>query len=145
MSKRIITVSREFGSGGRHIAEQVAKRLGYQYYDKRKIILDVADKEPCVIVGRCADEILRERDDCLNVFICGNVAEKTERIVRLYNLTEKEAQKKMREIDKKRSIHYDYYTDQKWGDARNYSISLNSSDVGYDRAIAIICTLAKEL
>ena len=51
----------------------------------------------------------------------------------------------MREIDKKRSIHYDYYTDQKWGDARNYSISLNSSDLGYERVIDIICTLAKEL
>lgn len=197
MSKKIITVSREFGSGGRHIAEQVAKCLGYQYYDKeiiakvaeetglsekfiegegeyapkkhflsyafvgrdqqglslgdrmyaaqRKIILDVAEKESCVIVGRCADEILKERDDCLNIFICGNVKEKTERIVRLYNLSEKEAQKKMREIDKKRSVHYEYYTDQKWGDARNYSVSLNSSDVGYERAIDIICNLAKEL
>ena len=62
-----------------------------------------------------------------------------------FNLSEKEAQKKMREIDKKRSIHYDYYTDQKWGDARNYSISLNSSDLGYERVIDIICTLAKEL
>ena len=139
MSKKIITVSREFGSGGRYIAEQVAKRLGYQYYDKqiiakvaeetglsekfiegegeyapkqhflsyafvgrdqqglslgdrmyaaqRKIILDVAEKEPCVIVGRCADEILKEREECLNVFICGNVTEKTERIVRLFSMT----------------------------------------------------------
>ena len=105
MSKKIITVSREFGSGGRHIAEQVAKRLGYQYYDEQ---------------------------------IIAKVAEET-------GLSEKEAQKKMREIDKKRSIHYDYYTDQKWGDARNYSISLNSSDLGYERVIDIICTLAKEL
>lgn len=193
MTKRIITISREFGSGGRYLGEQIAKRLGMKFYDKeiitrvaeetglaqkyveemgeyspkksifsfafvsrdsqgmslgdymyaaqRKIILEAAEKEPCVIVGRCADDILRGREDCLNVFICGNEKNKAERIVKLYEISEEEALKRMKETDKKRRIHHNYYTEQKWGEANNYSISLNSSDIGYEKCIDIVCGL----
>ena len=190
MEKRIITISREFGSGGRFIGEEVAKKLGIAYYDKniineiaeksglspeyiqenaelspkkglfsyafagrditgksvedmvyeaqRKVILDLAQKEPCVIIGRNADYILRDRDDVLNVFIHGNMPEKIQRITRLYNVNEQEAVKMIEDTDKRRRANYNFYTDQSWGEASNYTLSLNSSQLGYDRCEKII-------
>ena len=190
MTKRIITISREFGSGGRFIGEEVAKNLGIAYYDKniideiaeqlglspdyiqestelspkkglfayalvgrditgksvedmvyeaqRKVILDLAEKEPCVIIGRNADYILRDRDDVLNVFIHGNMPEKIQRIIDLYNVEEEEAVKMMADTDKRRMTNYNFYTDQKWGRASNYTLCLNSSQLGYDRCEKII-------
>ena len=164
MTKRIITISREFGSGGRFIGEEVAKKLGIAYYDKnvineiafagrditgksvedmvyeaqRKVILDLAQKESCVIIGRNADYILKDRDDVLNVFIHGNMPEKIQRIIRLYNVGEKEAVKMMADTDKRRMTNYNFYTEQKWGKASNYTLCLNSSQLGYDRCEKII-------
>ena len=195
MTKRIITISREFGSGGRFIGEEVAKKLGIAYYDKniiseiaeksglspeyiqeraelspkkgmfayalagrditgksvedmvyeaqRKVILELADKEPCVIIGRSADFILKDREDVLNVFIHGNMPEKTQRIRRLYNISEQEAAKMMVDTDKRRMTNYNFYTDQKWGKASNYTLCLNSSQLGYDRCEAIIMECVK--
>ena len=190
MTKRIITISREFGSGGRFIGEEVAKKLGIKYYDKeiigqiakesgmapeyikenaelspkkgifayaftgrditgksvedmvyeaqRKVILDLAEKESCVIIGRNADYILKDRDDVLNVFIHGNMPEKIQRITCLYNVEEKEAVKMMADTDKRRMTNYNFYTDQRWGKADNYTLCLNSSQLGYDRCEKII-------
>lgn len=194
MSKRIITISREFGSGGRFIGEEVAKKLGIAYYDKdiinqiakqsglspeyiqekaelspkkgmfayaftgrditgksiedivykaqRKVILDIAENESCVIIGRNADFILKNRDDVLNVFVHGNMPEKVKRICELYNVTEAAAEKMIVDIDKRRKTNYNFYTEQKWGMASNYTISLNSSELGYDKCQQIIkdCT-----
>ena len=190
MEKRIITISREFGSGGRFIGEEVAKKLGIASYDKniineiaeksglspeyvqknaelspkkglfayafagrditgksvedmvyeaqRKVILDLAEKESCVIIGRNADYILKDRDDVLNVFIHGDMPEKIQRIIHLYNLEEQEAVKMMADTDKRRMINYNFYTEQKWGKASNYTLCLNSSQLGYNRCEAII-------
>ena len=190
MAKRIITISREFGSGGRFIGEEVAKKLGIVYYDKniineiaeksglspeyiqenaelspkkglfayafagrditgksvedmvyeaqRKVILELADKESCVIIGRNADYILKDRDDVLNVFIHGDTPEKIQRITRLYNVEEQKAVKMMADTDKRRMANYNFYTDQKWGKASNYTLCLNSSKLGYDRCEKII-------
>ena len=190
MAKRIITISREFGSGGRFIGEEVAKKLGIAYYDKniineiaeksglspeyiqenaelspkkglfayafagrditgksvedmvyeaqRKVILELADKEPCVIIGRNADYILKDRDDVLNVFIHGDAPEKIQRITRLYNVEEQKAVKMMADTDKRRMANYNFYTNQKWGKADNYTLCLNSSQLGYDRCEKII-------
>ena len=165
MGKRIITLSREFGSGGRFIGMEVAQKLGVKYYDKemigqiaeqsgfspkyiqenaelspkkglfayafsgrdqmgrsvedmiyeaqRKIILDIAEREECVIIGRNADFILKDRGDVLNVFIHGNMPEKVKRICGLYNVTEQEAVKMTEDIDKRRMSNYRFYTDQK--------------------------------
>ena len=195
MAKRIITISREFGSGGRFIGEEAAKKLGIAYYDKniishiaeesglspdyiqesaelspkkglfayalagrditgksvedmvyeaqRKVILELAEKEVCVIIGRNADFILKDRDDVLNVFIHGNMPEKTERICRLYNVSEKEAVKMMADTDKRRMTNYNFYTDQKWGKASNYTLCLNSSQLGYDKCEKIIIECAE--
>lgn len=153
MTKRIITISREYGSGGRFIGVEVAKKLGVAYYDKaiigqiaeksglspeyikenaelspkkgvfayafagrditgksvedmvyeaqRKVILEIAEKESCVIIGRNADYILKDRNDVLNVFIHGDIPVKTQRIIELYNVKEKEAVKMMADTDKK--------------------------------------------
>ena len=195
MDKRIITISREFGSGGRFIGEEIAKKLGIAYFDKkiineiaeksglspeyiqenaelspkrglfayafagrditgksvedmvyeaqRKVILDLAEKESCVIIGRNADYILKDRDDVLNVFIHGNTPEKIQRITRLYNVEEKEAVKMMADTDKRRMTNYNFYTDQRWGKADNYTLCLNSSELGYDRCGKIIMECIK--
>lgn len=195
MKKKIITISREFGSGGRFIGEQIAKKLGIAYYDKniisriaeqsglspeyiqekaelspkkglfayafagrditgksvedilyeeqRKIILKIAKEESCVIIGRNADFILKDRNDVLNVFIHGNEKEKAERICKLYDMTEKEAVKMMSDIDKRRMANYNFYTDQKWGKATNYTLTLNSSELGYEMCEKIIMGCVK--
>lgn len=195
MAKRIITISREFGSGGRFIGEEVAKQLGIKYYDKdmiaqiaeqsgfsaeyieekaelspkkglfayafsgrdvtgksiedmvyeaqRKVILEIAEKESCVIIGRNADFILKDKDDVLNVFIYGDMPEKLARICKLYHVTEEEAEKMMADIDKRRMTNYRFYTDQKWGMAKNYTLSLNSSELGYDLCEKIIMDCKK--
>ena len=194
MSKKIITISREFGSGGRFIGEEVAKKLGMKCYDRdiigqiaeksgfspgyiqenaelspkkglfayafagrditgksvedmvyevqRKVILEIAEKESCVIIGRNADFILNDRDDVLNVFIHGDKAEKVKRICKLYNVTEAHALKMMVDIDKRRMTNYRFYTDRKWGMAGNYTLSLNSSELGYDMCEKIIMDCA---
>ena len=142
MAKRIITISREFGSGGRFIGEEVAKKLGIKYYDK-DIIAQIAEKESCVIIGRNADFILKDRDNVLNVFIHGDMPEKVARICKLYNVTEEEAEKMMADIDKRRMTNYRFYTDQKWGMAKNYTLSLNSSELGYDLCEKIIMDCKK--
>ena len=195
MAKRIITISREFGSGGRFIGDEVAKKLGMAYYDKnviteiaeksglspeyiqenaelspkkglfayalagrditgksvedivyeaqRKVILELVEKEPCVIIGRNADFILKDRDDVLNVFIHGNMPEKMQRISCLYNVSGQEAVKMMADTDKRRLANYNFYTEQKWGKASNYTLCLNSSELGYDRCEAIIMECVK--
>ena len=102
------------------------------YEAQRKIILDIAEREECVIIGRNADFILKDRDDVLNVFIHGNMPEKVKRICGLYNVTEQEAIKMTEDIDKRRMSNYRFYTDQKWGMASNYTLSLNSSVLGYE-------------
>ena len=108
------------------------------YEVQRKIILELVQKGPCVIIGRNADYILRDRDDVVNVFICGNQPEKQQRICKLYDVSEKEAIKLMKEVDKRRMANYNFYTDQKWGQASNYSLCLNSSQLGYELCEKII-------
>lgn len=110
---------------------------------QRKVILDLAEKEPCVIIGRNADYILKDRDDVLNVFIHGDMPEKIKRITRLYKVNEQEAVKMMADTDKRRGTNYSFYTDQKWGKASNYTLCLNSSQLGYDRCEKIIVECSK--
>ena len=192
MVKRIITISREFGSGGRFIGEEVAKKLGIAYYDKniinqiaeesglspdyiqesaelspkkglfayafagrditgksledmvyeaqRKVILELADKESCVIIGRNADFILKDRDDVLNVFIEANTPEKAARIKKLYPKSDDKVKKLLKDVDKKRSVNYRYFTDKEWGSRKNYDLVLNSSVLGYDKCIELIAS-----
>ena len=113
------------------------------YEAQRKVILDLAKKEPCVIIGRNADYILKDRDDVLNVFIHGDMPEKIHRITDLYNVEKQKAVKMMEDTDKRRKTNYNFYTDQNWGKASNYTLCLNSSQLGYDRCEKIIMECSK--
>ena len=110
---------------------------------QKQIIRKLAQKEACVIIGRSADYILKDRDDVLNVFIHGDMPEKTQRIMGLYNVGEKEAVKMMADTDKRRMTNYNFYTDQKWGKASNYTLCLNSSQLGYDRCEKLVMECSK--
>ena len=96
-----------------------------------------------IIVGRNADYILKDRDDVLNVFIHGDMPEKVQRICKLYNVTEADAINMINDTDKRRRTNYNFYTEQKWGMAGNYTLSLNSSVLGYDMCQKIIMDCAK--
>ena len=195
MAYKIVTISRQYGSGGRAVGKKLAEALGYSFYDnalvekvvektgmteefikeageyspfasifsyglvgrdrggssledmvyaeQRKVILDIVEKENCVFVGRCSDAILDVRDDCFNVFITGDPEDKIERIKGYNACTEKEAKKLMRDTDKKRKLHYDYYTDRKWGVADNYDLCLNTSTLGIDKCVELIMQAIK--
>ena len=191
--KRIITISREFGSGGRTIGKGVAEKLGIPCYDhevieqlversgfaadyvksqseyapngslfvnalnagnfhglsnqdklwtmQRQIIEELGEKENCVIVGRCADYILRDRADCLKVFIHRDFQSRAERIVQVYGETEVPTEKRLKEKDKRRAAYYQFYTDQKWADLANYHIVLDSGVIGLEKCIDSIADL----
>ena len=191
MEKRIITISREFGSGGRTIGKLVADHLGVQCYDAEliqklaaesgfdegyikeaaeytpggflssalldrsfgltngdylwklqyQIIRDLAEKEPCVIVGRCADYILRDRTDCLKAFIHADMKFRADRIVRVYGEREESPETRLKEKDKRRATYYRFYTDMKWGNAANYHIALDSGVIGIETCAKIIESL----
>ena len=125
-----------YAFAGRDITGKSIEDIVYEA--QRKVILGLAGKEPCVIVGRNADYILKDRDDVLNVFIHGDMPEKTQRIMGLYNVEEKEAVKIIADTDKRRMTNYNFYTEQRWGKASNYTLCLNSSQLGYDRCEKII-------
>ena len=198
MSKRIVTISREYGSGGRQVGQMVAKNLGMEFYDKKlidlaakeigfspeliadkeqrvtnsllynfamgslygiayprtpkpeelplteqifiaqkKIIEDAARRSPCVFVGRCADYILKDRDDVLKVFIY------CDRALAEYGEIEEYIDEFMHQTDKKRRIHYETFTNQKWGRRENYDLMLNSGALGIDSCVQLICDAAK--
>ena len=193
MSYSVVTITREFGSGGRTIAKKLAEELGYDYYDyelvqkiaqesgfaegfieefgeevstggffsffgnnwgalnindqlyfaERKVILELAEKGNCIIVGRCADYILKDRKDTLNVFIYADMEWKKYRIVNLYGETDVDIEKRILEKDKRRKAYYKYYTDRKWNRAANYHISLESSELGIDTCVEILKSIVK--
>ena len=130
-----------YALAGRDITGKSVEDMVYEV--QRKVILELAEKEPCVIIGRNADFILKDRDDVLNVFIHGNMPEKTKRICQLYNVSEQDAIKMMTDTDKRRMTNYNFYTDQRWGKASNYTLCLNSSQLGYDKCEEIIMECVK--
>lgn len=193
MSNRIITISREFGSGGRTIGRETAEKLGIPCYDQelihkiaeesgftaeyvrergehsshgswlasvlsdrdyngrspqdllwaaqRKIILDLAQQGPCVIVGRCADYILRDTADCLTVFIHSDMEKRAERIVKQYGERPEAPEKRLRDKDKRRATYYQFYTDMKWGEVQNYHVALDSGALGIEKCVDILVSL----
>lgn len=188
---RIITISREFGSGGRTIGKKVAEKLGIPCYDadliqklseesgyaadyikeegeyatggwlapflsdrsmgltnqdklwhiQQRVILELAEKSPCVIVGRCADFILKDKADCLNVFIHANIEHRAERIVKEYGEREETPEQRLKDKDKRRAAYHRFYTDMKWGHAQNYHLCLDSGELGIDKCVKILSDL----
>jgi len=195
--KIIITISRQFGSGGRNIAKKIAKAMDIPFYDNELIIegakesgidpdmvraleetptnslfyslstssvfgggqfspiIDLpmtdkvflaqsevirkfAEKGSCVIVGRCANYVLRDNPDTLDIFIHRAVDERVNQVAKLYDLSQKKARETVKKVDKQRSGYYSYYSDKNWGQADNYDLALNSGLLGEDGCVAVI-------
>ena len=197
MEKKIITISRQFGSGGRTVGRLIAEKLGIPFYDKELVeqialesgfapkfveengehspgrsllsyafastgvpgvmnglstadflwsiqcsaILQLADKGPCVIVGRNADYILKDRKDVLHIFVRADMDYRAERIVRLYGESEKSPITRLQDKDKRRSVNYQHYTGRVWGAAENYDICINTSSIGIEQAADIVVNI----
>lgn len=199
MKKTIITISRQFGSGGRTVGRLIAEKLGIPFYDKELVeqiavdsgfapkfveehgehspgksilsyafaaggvpgvmnglstadflwsiqcnaILQLAEKGPCVIVGRNADYILKDREDVLNIFVRADMDYRADRIVRLYGESEKSPVARLQEKDKRRSVNYQHYTGRTWGASENYDLCLNTATIGIEEAAEIVVSVVK--
>ena len=204
MGKKIITISREYGSGGRQVGLTVAKKLGMEFYDKelidaaakeigfptemiadreqrltnsllynfamgtlygiayprepkvselplteqiyqaqKKAIEEAAKRGSCIFVGRCADYILKSRPDVLRVFIYADRDIRKRRAIEEYGEIEEYIDEFMYQTDKRRRIHYENYTNQKWGSRENYDLMLNSGDLGLDKCVELVCEAVK--
>ena len=104
------------------------------------VMRSLAEKGDCIFVGRCADYILRNRDDVVRVFIMGDMPTRIKTIMKRKNLTEEQAKKLIKEVDKDRSSFYRYYTDQLWGEAENYDLCIDSGRIGVQGAVDVIKT-----
>ena len=196
MEKFVITIARQYGSGGRTIGEMLADKLGIHFYDKElmklasedsginerlfntadekvkqsvfskmfksdkaytgevispesggfisddnlfnyqaKVVKDLAERENCVIVGRCADYVLKDYDHVLSVFIHGPKDFCMQEAAKKINLTGKELERFITKTDKERADYYKYYTGREWTDARNYDLCLDSSKLGFERCV----------
>ena len=188
----IITLSREYGSGGRYIGKLVAEKLGIKLYDKEfvaklaeetglsseyienneqkrgaletlnngyysglsnsdelfikesELIKKVANENSCVIVGRCADFILKENKNVFKVFVYSNMDDKVKRATDIYGLDKNKAEKEINRINKLRANHYKYYTEKDWNNPENYDICINSDSLGVEKAADLICEMIKE-
>ena len=201
MKKRVITISRQHGSGGRAIGHLIEDKLGIKCYDQQliemiakesgfaadfieengekvtnsllfniatsltfayntfskermslqdqlfvaqgRVIKELAEKEPCIIVGSCADYFLAERDDVLNVFIHANMDFRKKIAIERYGYGEKDVQAILSKKDRERASHYRYYTEQEWASAQNYHVCLDSSMYGLEKCADIIVDLYK--
>ena len=188
----IITLSREYGSGGRYIGRLVADKLGIKLYDKEfitkvaeetglseeyiedneqkrdaleilnngyysgltnsdelfikesELIKEIADKESCVIVGRCADFILADHKNVIKIFIYSDMKDKIKRATEFYGLNKEKAEKEIKRIDKLRANHYKYYTEKEWSNHSNYDVCINSDTLGVEKTADLICEIVKE-
>ena len=182
----VITISREYGSGGRYVGKLIADKLGIKLYDNEfitkvaeetglskeyienheqkrdalaglnngyyfglnnsdelfikesELIKEIADKESCVIVGRCADFILQDRKNVIKVFIYSNMEDKIRRATNIYGFNKQNAEKEIKRIDKLRANHYKYYTEKEWNNHANYDICINSDALGVEKTAELI-------
>lgn len=188
----VITVSREYGSGGRYIGRLIADKLGIKLYDKyfitkvsqetglseeyvesteqkrdtlatlnngyyfglnnadelfikeSELIKKLASEESCVIIGRCADFILKDKENVIKVFVYSNMNDKIKRATEIYGLDKEKAEKEIKQIDKLRANHYKHYTEQEWSNHSNYDICINSDTLGVEKSAELICDMVKE-
>jgi cytidylate kinase len=101
-------------------------------------IKNIAQQGPCVIVGRCADYVLKGEKNVINFFVTGNTAEKKRRILERYDIEKNKVEDFIKKTDKRRASYYNYYTDMKWGEARNFDLCINTSKTGIDGAVEIM-------
>lgn len=196
MNNTIITIGRQFGSGGREIGEKLSKKLDIPFYDKDllkraakesglceeifenfdekpsssflySLVMDpyslgysnngfdlplnhkvflaafdtikkIADEGACIIVGRCADYVLQDYTNCINLFIHAPLEDRIKRISMKYDLPENKAKDMIYKKDKQRASYYNYYSNSKWADIKNYHLSINSSMLGIDGTVDMI-------
>ena len=199
MSNLIITISRQFGSGGREIGMRVAKELGISFYDRKLItaaakksgfseelfemmdkratnsllyslsmfggsgingmsltdqlyltqanlIREFADKGSCVIVGRCADHVLREYPNRFDVFISASMDARVQRVLSSPDRdfeTNKSPQATLEKMDKQRATYYNYYTGKVWGKADHYDLCLNAGKLGIDKSVELVLKMVE--
>lgn len=195
--KNIITISRQFGSGGREIGAKLAAKLGVPFYDNElitraakesgfaeaafenaekkatnsflysiamgmnaygnqdigfthlslddqiylaqsNVIHKIALEGPCVIVGRCADYVLRDMDHVVHIFIWAGLEARKRRAINLYHLKESKAEEEILKNDKQRANYYNYHANEKWGKAENYHLSIKSDSIGIDNSVECI-------
>ena len=110
-----------------------------------QVIRQIADKGPCVIVGRCADYILREYENLVSVFVHADMEQRTARIMKRYNLKEKNAEDYINKTDKRRNSFYNFYTNRIWGSVENYNLAIDTAQVGIKNAAEIIADYVKKL
>lgn len=201
---KVITISRQYGSGGREIGSKLAQKLGIPFYDNElitraakesgfaeavfenaekkatnsllysiamgmssygsqdmgfsnlslddriyiaqsNVIRKVAEEGPCVIIGRCADYVLKDMDNVVHLFIHANMPFRIERAVNIDGVDRTRAEEIIIKNDKRRANYYNYHSGEKWGVATNYHLSIDSSYLGIDHAVNSICTFVKEL
>ncbi len=138
----------EYASTGSWLANAFADRDYYGHslqddvwFAQRKVILELAEKGPCVIIGRCADYILEDNYDCLKVFIYADMEARAKRVVEQYGEAKQTPERRLRDKDKRRAAYYSFYTDRKWGEASNYHICLSTSALGIERCADIIADI----
>ena len=203
-TKHIITVARQFGSGGRDIAQSLANELGIKFYDKEliseaakesgmspevfenidekatnsllyslsmglynfgngfsavgdlpvndklyiiqhKMIKKLAEEGPCVILGRCADYVLRDYPNVINIFINADIEYRKERAIKYHNVDKRRAEQIVNKTDKNRANYYSFYSGQKWGQAQNYDLCINSGKMSQEDAVSLIKTYVELL
>ena len=115
------------------------------FFVQRKIITELAEKEPCVIVGRCADSILKEAGNSLNIYIHAEKAFKAKHLMERNHVSYDEAVREMERLDKRRASHYKYYADQVWGLAENYHLCLDSGLIGVEKCVSVICDIYRSI
>ena len=150
--KLVITMSRRYGTGASVIAEELSKRLGIPVYDKVNVEQELSRntyeseveaikglaQKPCIILGRCASEILKDRLNVFNIYVCADKEDRIERIMKKESLTYEEAAQKIDANDRERSRYYHEHTGKAWGDVNNYHMILNTSDLGVENCADIL-------
>lgn len=185
MENYIITISRTYGSGGKHLGKLLADDLGINFYDREllelashtedsykddeelsyivdddegvkantalfeaqsAVIQEIAARESCVIVGRCADFVLKDNDRALNIFVHADPRSRLRRIMNLYSMNPPEAKEAIRCKDKTRGAYYEFNTGRHWQDAQNFHLSLNSAAIGFEGCLDVVkCYLERFL
>ena len=115
------------------------------FLEQFKVIQKLAKKGSCIFIGRCADYVLEENPHLISVFIQGNEEDKMKRIMKRNNISESEAKKRMKSIDKARKTYYERYTNKSWGKTNSYDVTLNSSTFGIDRSVEFLYRMATEV
>jgi len=114
------------------------------FIKESEIIREIAEKESCIIIGRCADFILKDRKNVLKVFVYSDMKDKITRATNYYNLSKEKAEKEIKRIDKLRANHYKYYTEKEWNNHSNYDICINSDKLGVEKSAELICKIVTE-